>query len=187
MSAFEFVFSLFGLLLGFSMVEVLGGLARTLEARLRLGRAYRVGWLTPLLALFVMIDLVSFWLAAWRLRDTLAVDGATLTAGLAFAGSYYLAAHLVFPPRDADAPDLDLHYLRVKRWVLGILFALFAVQLGYFLSVPSLAALVSGGPAIASIAVFALLLAAAVLAPGRRLNLLLLAALIVRYLVLLFW
>jgi hypothetical protein len=186
-SAFEFVFSLFGLLLGFSMVEVLGGLARTLEARLRLGPAYRVGWLTPLLALFVMIDLVTFWLAAWRVRDELAVNGATLTAGLAFAGSYYLAAHLVFPPREVEAPDLDLHYLRVKRWVLGILFVLFAVQIGYFMTVPALAALLSKWPGAASVAFFALLLAAAVLVRGRRANLFLLAALILRYLVLLFW
>ena len=186
MSDFEFVFSLFGLLLGFSMVEVVGGLARTLEARLRLGSAYRVGWLTPLLALFVILDLVTFWLAAWRLRDTLAVNGATLTAGLAFAGSYYLAAHLVFPPREADAPDLDLHFLRVKRWVLGILFALFVVQIGYFLTVPHLAGLLTSVRGAVSVGTFAILLAAATVVPGRRLNLILLAVLIVRYLVLLF-
>jgi hypothetical protein len=185
-SAFEFVFSLFGLLLGFSLVEVLGGLARTVEARLRLGAGYKVGWLTPLLALFVMLDLVTFWLSAWRLRDGLAVTGSTLTAGLAFAGSYYLAAHLVFPPREVDAPDLDAHYLRVKHWVLGILFALFAVQVGYFLTVPALATFLSSGRAVGSVAFFAMLLAGAAIAPGRRLNIVLLAALILRYLYLLF-
>lgn len=186
MSAFEFTFSLFGLLLGFSLVEVLGGLARMMEARLRLGRAYRVGWLTPLLAIFVMLDLVTFWLAAWRLRDGLAVTGGTLTAGLAFAGSYYLAAHLVFPPREAEGSDLDAHCLRVKPWVLGILFALFAVQIGYFLTVPELAQLLSGWVTIASVLLFALLLAGAALVPSRRVTIALLAALILRYLVLLF-
>ncbi len=69
MSDFEFVFSLLGLLLGFSLVEVLGGLARLIEAQLRavkLGAAgqaearFRAGWLTPLLGLFVMLDLISF-------------------------------------------------------------------------------------------------------------------------------
>jgi hypothetical protein len=35
MSDFEFIFSLFGLLLGLSLAEVLGGLARAIEARLR--------------------------------------------------------------------------------------------------------------------------------------------------------
>jgi hypothetical protein len=38
-----------------------------MEARLRLGPSYRVRWLTPLLALFLMLDLMTFWLAAWRL------------------------------------------------------------------------------------------------------------------------
>jgi hypothetical protein len=184
-SAFEFVFSLFGLLLGFSLVEVLGGLARTVEARLRLGAAYRVGWLTPLLALFVMLDLMTFWLAAWRLRDGLAVTGGTLTAGLAFAGSYYMAAHLVFPRREVDAPNLDAHYLRVKHWVLGILFALFAVQVAYFLTVPALATFLNNGRAIVTVGLFALLLAAAAVAPGRRLNIVLLTLLILRYLFLL--
>src|SRR4028119_768440 len=183
MSAFEFVFSLFGLLLGFSLVEVLGGLARTLEARLRLGRTYKVGWLTPLLALFVMLDLMTFWLAAWRLRESLAVSGATLTAGLAFAGSYYLAAHLVFPPKDVDAPDLDAHYFRVKRWVLSILFALFAIQVGYFMMVPELATLISTWRAVLSISLFGLMLAAAALVSGRSLNIALLMTLILRYLV----
>lgn len=186
MSPFEFVFSLFGLLLGFSLVEVLAGLARTVEARLRLGPVFKVGWLTPLLALFVMLDLMTFWLAAWRLREGLTVTGGTLTAGLAFAGSYYLAAHLVFPPREVDAPDLDAHYLRVKRWVLGILFALFAVQVGYFLTIPALAALVSNSSAAVSVVFFALLLASAAIAPGRRINIALLTVLILRYVLLLF-
>jgi hypothetical protein len=185
-SPFEFVFSLFGLLLGFSLVEVLGGLARTVEARLRLGPAYRVGWLTPLLATFVMLDLMTFWLAAWRLRDGLQVTSATLTAGLAFAASYYLAAHLVFPPREVDAPDLDAHYLRVKHWVLGILWALFVVQIGYFLTVPSLAALLSGWWTIASVLLFAGMLAAATFVKSRRINIALLAALIGRYILLTF-
>ena len=186
MSAFEFVFSLFGLLLGFSLVEVLGGLARTVEARLRLGQSYKVGWLTPLLALFVMLDLMTFWLAAWRLREGLAVTGATLTAGLAFAGSYYLAAHLVFPPPEVDAPDLDTHYSRIKRWVLGILFALFVVQLGYFLTLPALASLISSKRAMASVLAFALLLAAATFVRSRPANIALLSLLILRYLVLAF-
>jgi hypothetical protein len=33
MSAFEFIFSLFGLLLGLSLAEVIGGLARWVEVR----------------------------------------------------------------------------------------------------------------------------------------------------------
>lgn len=77
MSNFEFVFSLFGLLLGFSLVEVLGGLGRTLKAarpsRTPGGAATRiaVGSLTPMLGLVVMLDLVSFWKLAWNMRDVI--------------------------------------------------------------------------------------------------------------------
>ena len=39
MSPFEFVFSLFGLLLGLSLAEVLGGLARTLKMWRTVGSA----------------------------------------------------------------------------------------------------------------------------------------------------
>jgi hypothetical protein len=185
LSAFEFVFSLFGLLLGLSLVEVLGGLARTMEMRLRHGDRYRVGWLTPLLALFVMMDLVTFWLSAWRVRDVLTVSGASLTAGLAFASSYYLAAHLVFPPRDVDAPDLDAHYFRVKRWVLGILFGLFLVQVAYFMTLPGIGDALLAPRSALTVASFGILLALATLLPGKRINVALIAVLVLRYLVIL--
>ena len=57
MDAFNFAFSLFGLLLGFSLAEVLSGFARALKR----GSARKLGWLTTLLAIFVMLDLTSFW------------------------------------------------------------------------------------------------------------------------------
>jgi hypothetical protein len=126
MSAFEFIFSLFGLLLGLSLAEVLGGLARTIKRRrlLRRGGAARwreLGWLTPLLGLFVMLDVTSFWDAAWGLRDSIPPRFASLVAALAVAGLYYLAASLVFPDGDEEAGDasLDDHYLAHKEAVLG--------------------------------------------------------------------
>ena len=65
MSQFEFIFSLYSLLLGLSLVELLSGLGRTVKARLHTDSttvdAFRIGWLTPMLGLFVMLDLLSFW------------------------------------------------------------------------------------------------------------------------------
>lgn len=61
MSNFDFVFTLFGLLLGLSLAEVLGGFGRALQKR----RKVRIGWLTPLLGLVVLLDVSSFWLVAW--------------------------------------------------------------------------------------------------------------------------
>ena len=73
MSDFEFIFALFGLLLGLSLAEVLGGLARAIENRLRPSSPARIGLLTPLLGAFVILDLLSFWQAAWVVRETVGV------------------------------------------------------------------------------------------------------------------
>ena len=132
MDGFNFVFSLFGLLIGFSLVEVLGGQARALEAQMGAARLerreFRAGWLTPLLGLFVMLDILSFWGSAWVARDHLSITGPVLLGGLFFAGSYYLAAHLIFPGEPTEWPDLDDHYFLVRRPVLAVIMTLATVQ-----------------------------------------------------------
>jgi hypothetical protein len=115
MSPFEFVFSLFGLLLGFSLVEVLGGLGKVLKSR----RHIRTGWLTPLLALFVMIDITSFWTMAWFAREGIPANAASLFTGLVICGLYYLAAILVFPDDPAERGELDSHFFEQKAKVLA--------------------------------------------------------------------
>lgn len=60
MSAFELDFSLYSLLLGLALVQVLSGLVRTIQSPDRV----KMGWLTPLLGLWVMVDLTSFWTIA---------------------------------------------------------------------------------------------------------------------------
>lgn len=186
MSEFEFIFSLFGLLLGFSLVEVLGGLAKVVEARVRPdagnGEPIRIGWLTPLLSLFVMLDLVSFWGAAWVARDLVDMGGRVLFGGLVFAGSYYLAAHLVCPQNPGAERDLDAHYFRVRRLVIGTLTALLALQLAYWLSVPELAQAFKNPVLIGRLAVSFALLAAALVVRGRRANIVVLSLLIAQYL-----
>ena len=119
MTGFEFVFSLFALLLGLSLAEVLGGLARTLKQR----KAVRIGWLTPLLGLLVMVDLASSWALAWSLRDSIPANFLTLVIGLFVTGLYYLAATLVFPDDASKWPDLDDYYFRHKKQVLGGMLA----------------------------------------------------------------
>ena len=117
--AFDFVFSLFGLLLGLSLAEVLGGLARTLKQR----KAVRIGWLTPLLGLLVMVDLTSSWALAWSLRDSIPANFLTLVIGLFVTGPYYLAATLIFPDDASRWSDLDTYYFEHKRQVLGGILA----------------------------------------------------------------
>lgn len=131
MSDFEFLLSLFGLLLGFTLVEVLGGLVRVTKTfRSPAGKAVtdiKVGWLTPLLALFVILDISSYWVNVWWIRESLPVGFDTVFGGLLIAGSYYFAASLIFPDEVRDWPKLDEWFWSHRRQVLGPLFLVNAV------------------------------------------------------------
>ena len=121
MSPFELVFALFGLLLGLAIAEVLGGFARVLKLK-RIGGAgsdVRIGWLTPLLGLLVILDQTSFWLTAYNMRDVIPANYATLIVVLAIVGTYYLASTLIFPDDPDEWRDFDHHYDRQNRFVLG--------------------------------------------------------------------
>ncbi|MHA6723549.1 hypothetical protein [Sphingomonas sp. RS2018] len=183
MNDFEFIFALFGLLLGLSIAEVLGGLARGLEARLRPGSTVRIGWLTPLLGAFVLLDLLSFWQAAWTMRDMVAVSGKALMAVTAFASAYYLAAHLVFPRDPAEQGDFDAHFFRVRRIVIGVMAVLLLCQIGWYATLPQLAAHLARPLALGLTVVLALLMAAAMLVKGRLWSRVVMIALVARYVV----
>lgn len=119
MSDFEFYFSYYGLVLGLSVAVIIGGLARALNAR----RDVAIGPLTPLLALFILLDITSFWLFAWDTRESLVVGWRTLFLGLATAGTYYLSSSMLFPHADSDWDSLEQHYWSKKRWVVGGILA----------------------------------------------------------------
>lgn len=189
MSDFEFIFALYSLLLGLSMVELLGGLGRALEVRFAAEaerEAFAIGWLTPLLAIFVMLDLLSFWSAAWVARGSIAVSTTTLMAVAAFASVYFLAARLVFPSHPEGFANLDVHYFRVRRIVLGLLLVLLVLlvaQLGYYLSLPDLAASLARPIAWIMTLVLVALMAAAMVVKDRRWSLAILSLLVARYVV----
>ena len=113
--AFNFAFSLFAIVLGLSLVEVLSGFARALRRR----RAVHLGWLIPLLAIFVMLDLAAFWQWLWSGRRLINPGYGVLTIGLLVSGLYYLAASIVFPSEFGDRADFDAHYIQHRRQVLG--------------------------------------------------------------------
>jgi hypothetical protein len=116
MTDFEFIFSFYSLLFGLALTQVFGGFGNTLQERHRI----KVGWLTPLLGLFVILDLTSFWEIGWQLRDMLHRPYfILLISGVLLAGIYYLAARLVFPRDFAEWPDFDVYYFKHKDWVFG--------------------------------------------------------------------
>lgn len=115
MTVFEFVFSLYSLLFGLALAQVFGGFGDTLQERHKL----HVGWLTPLLGLFVILDLTSFWEIGWQMRDITRPYFLFLIVCVLMAGIYYLAARLVFPRNYVEWPDFDVYYFRHKQWVFG--------------------------------------------------------------------
>ena len=176
MTVFEFVFSLFGLLLGLSLAEVLGGFGKAVKAR----ETVEIGWLTPLLGAVVMLDLTSFWYTAWGMRGSFPGNSLTLMLLLGFTSLYYLAATLVFPDADHQK-DFDAHYWANKRIVLGVVFSLnmlFSVVdwLNERIFLGSPFDLVLSGA-------FAVILALAWLSRAKRTNLILLSLTIAIYLI----
>ena len=131
MSGFEFAFSLFGLLLGLALAEGLGGLARALKA----SHTVRIGWLTALLGIFVSCDVVTFWVYGWSMRTLLTFSWPSLFAGFLVTATYYIAASLIFPDDPEDWRDLDAHFWKQRRKVLGAVFlcnvALLATAFGF--------------------------------------------------------
>lgn len=117
MSAFEFFFSFYGLLLGLSVAVLATGAARAFKHR----QARPVGWLTPLLAVFVALDIATFWDAAWVNYRGLPFSYGLLVGGLIVAVVYFIAAALVFPDEGDRPGPLDDHFWTHKRTTLGLL------------------------------------------------------------------
>ena len=171
MSAFEFFFSFYGLLLGLSVAELVGGFARVLHERHRV----RFGWLTPLLALFVAIDLVTFWNQAWVFFRGAPFNPALLLVGLIIAATFYIAASVTFPRVSAEGVetkiDLDDHFWAHRRLVFGCVLAANAIVwlllVALALADPDWAAVWSTRLVI-GVGIFAVSTAVAAFAPQRR-------------------
>jgi hypothetical protein len=118
-SAFEFFFSLYGLVLGLSVVEIVSGFARLAHDR----RGVKVGILVPMLALLMLLDLANFWVSAYARLQASELSYAVLVVALGISALYYVAASVVFPRDFAAEPDFDAVYLRHRRLVMGVLIA----------------------------------------------------------------
>lgn len=170
MTIFEHSFTLIALILGLALVEVLSSLVRALRRR----RTRPVGLLTPLLAVFFIVDATGFWGILWEDREMMASILPTLGLGMILSSLYYVAAIMVFPDADSDWQDLDLYYLRHKAIVLGLMFACF----GALVVLELLSGAHYGPVGIVQTYGYLGLLAAGALAPWRRANVAILVLLI---------
>jgi len=176
MSPFEFFFTFYGLLLGFSVAELVGGFSRLLRDR---------GWrglklLTALLGLFLVLDLATFWNQAWLVFRQAPYNFALLIVGLVVASVFYVAASLVFPHR-ADV-DLDEHFWRHRRTVILSALGANLLVIGLILWVTSATGEITRIPNAATLwggaAFFSLAMLVAAMARGRKVVLVTLVLLI---------
>lgn len=114
------VFAMFGLVLGLAVTEVLAGFSRVIKMR----RKAHIGWLTPLLGLYVLIVLTSFWNSAYSSRENFHANLATLLGVLLLVGTLYLIASLVFPEDPEEWPDFDAYYDRHNRQIIATMLAI---------------------------------------------------------------
>jgi hypothetical protein len=187
-TGFDFLFALFSLLLGLAMAEILGGFARVLKmharARAGLGKDARIGWLVPLLALFVLLSQLTFWNMAFAMRDGLPLNYVTLVGLTVVVGGYYLLSSLVWPDVPAEWPDFDLYYDQHNRTILigNLVLSVAAAVAGNVFAKPASSAPIADTPLVIG-AVIALYVALAlnlalIFVRGRRLNAALLGVLI---------
>ncbi|QGZ94127.1 hypothetical protein [Terricaulis silvestris] len=120
MSAFEFFFSLFGLILGLAIATIAGGMSDVLRERKRIP----IGLLTPLMATFLLIDLTSFWVVSWQSLSEIRIGFPSMLSVVSLAVVYVFAAGMVLPKKVEEWASVDEYYLQHYRWVLGgVLFA----------------------------------------------------------------
>lgn len=124
MGAFEFLFTLFSLLLGFSIAEIAGGFARAYSNR----KTQPVEWLAPLLAVLLIMDILSFWYGAWFRRDIELKFWVVLVVAV-IGLLYYFAATQVFP-KDGSAVSPTDHVMANRK---AIVLAVMAADLIMFL------------------------------------------------------
>lgn len=103
--------------MGLSVVEIIGGLARLGDERKKI----RIGYLTPILAAFLLFDMTAFWAYAWDVFRSVKVTYVTLLVVLAISSIYYVAASVVIPKDLTAWPDLDAYYLQRRRYVIGLM------------------------------------------------------------------
>ena len=197
MPGFNFLFEAFVLLVGLAMAEVLSGFARVLKLRTRRkagldgGEAIHIGWLVPMLGLVVILDQSTFFLHMYGFRNLMPFNGGTIMAILLTIGWYYLIASMTFPDEPEDWPDFDEWYWRQKRFIIGGVIGINVVSMigAGFMATADVQAEMAAQmtPRMALLSLFALSVFPAMIwlffAKGRRINLILLAFMILNPLI----
>ena len=118
-------------------------------------------------------------MVAWSVRDAVPIDYFPMMIGLLICCLYYLVATLVFPHDLDEWQDLDKYYFQHRLLVIGGMIVCNG------LAIAGVAALgvspLSSFDDKVSVAIFLLSAAALVLVRGKRVNLALLAFMVLQY------
>lgn len=117
MSAFEFYFSFFGLILGIAVANVAIGFGRLWRAKERV----RIGICLPLLGALLLCHAVMNWNTSWLTLQQVPVEPLSLLIGLFVALPYVFVSTIMFPEEAVEHGSLDDFYLSHSRMVMIVL------------------------------------------------------------------
>ena len=117
MSQFEFFWAFYGLLLGLAVAELLGGFA----ALLRESAPPRLGVVTPLLGLQILVEMLANYVDAWTMLRGVGVSLAELAVPTLIGLLYYVAAVIIVPRQLSDWASLDDYFDKRRKWIVGTL------------------------------------------------------------------
>jgi hypothetical protein len=117
MSAFQYYFSFFTLIIGLAVAAVARGFGTMWQTR----RRAAIGWLTPLLAAFLLLDISRFWLGLWDRQEIALMGPVALASVLCVALPYVFVTTIMFPSDPDDWASLDEYYASHSRSIFAVL------------------------------------------------------------------
>ena len=117
MNNFEFFWAFYGLLLGLALAELLGGFAALLRER----TPPRLGVVTPLLGLQILVEMLANYVDAWKLFRGVGVSLADLALPTFSGLLYYVAAVIIVPRKLSEWVSLDDYFDKRRKWIVGTL------------------------------------------------------------------
>ncbi|HTU13053.1 MAG TPA: hypothetical protein VMG08_19345 [Allosphingosinicella sp.] len=127
MSQFEFFMTFYSLLLGLAVAELLLGFANLLRNRAR----PKLGLLTPLLGMFVFLQLMATFIDAWSRLQGVSISMEELALPTGIGVLLFFVSVIVVPRDPTEWTDLDEYFRANRRWAIGLVIAANLLVLGY--------------------------------------------------------